>query len=45
MALSYVELQAWAVLTGRRPLAWEIGWLKLIDRAWLSVPAAKEPDR
>ena len=41
MPVSYAELDAWARLTGRHTLPWEVRWLMLLDRIATSAPAKK----
>lgn len=40
--LRFVELDAWARLTGRRPTETETHLLRAIDRLWLSAPEDPE---
>lgn len=36
--IGHADIQAWAELTRRSPSAWELGWLRELDRAWLEKP-------
>lgn len=42
LPIGYGEIAAWAALTGRAPLPWEIELLTALDRIWRSPPE-KEP--
>jgi len=39
--IGYTELAAWAALTGRSPLPWEVRWLMALDRARLAEPKGR----
>lgn len=41
--ISYVEIAAWARLTGREPSPWEVSLLKRMDGAALAAYAKKAP--
>jgi len=36
-AITFAEIEAWARLTGREVRYWEVGVLKGLDAAWLSI--------
>lgn len=40
--IGFVELEAWARLTGRQPTPWEIAALRALDAAWLTEPKLEE---
>ena len=37
--ITYLDIQAWASLTGRFPLAWEVRAIRNMDMMWLSEMA------
>lgn len=44
-AISYVEMEAWARVTGRRLAEWEFGMLRTMDMAWLAGKRGTDDQR
>lgn len=42
-AIAYSEILAWAQLTGRRPVPWEVRWIGHLDRVWMAAGEKAKP--